>query len=191
MIDDTINTSLETTSTAVEKEIESTEQPAVVAPVKAEPEVVDVDLGFVEKKRFRICGDYNRMLELNVSDLNIFSRLKKGYPQLNTLMDEAKEKIMSIPDDADTGERLSMFADRLTEIDAEMRRIIDFIFDTNASEVCAPSGNMFDPVGGQWRFERIIDKLSDLYGNGLNNEFKQLKNRVESKTSKYTKKRRK
>ena len=69
-----------------------------------------------------------------------------------------------------------------------MRKIIDFIFDTNASEVCAPSGNMFDPVGGQWRFERIIDKLSDLYANGLNNEFKQLKNRVESKTAKYTKK---
>ena len=79
-------------------------------------------------------------------------------------------------------------ADALTEIDNKMRDIIDFIFDTNASEICAPSGNMFDPVGGQYRFERILDKLTTLYANGLNAEFNQIKNRVESKTSKYTKK---
>lgn len=176
MIDDTIKKAQETEVTIPE------------ATAKTEPDVVDVDLGFVEKRKFRICGDYNRMLELNVSDLNIFARLNEGYPKLSALMDEAKEKITSIPDDGDTAERLGMFADRLTEIDAEMRKIIDFIFDANASAVCAPSGNMFDPVGGQWRFERIIDKLSDLYANGLNNEFKQLKDKVEKKTSKYTKK---
>lgn len=179
MIDDTINTSMEK---ATEEKITT---------VKTEPEVIDVDLGFVEKRRFRICGDYNRMLELNVSDLNIFARLKNGYPQLKELMDEAKEKVTSIPDGGDTDEILGMYADRLTEIDKKMREIVDYIFDSNASAVCAPSGNMFDPVGGQWRFERIIDKLSDLYANGLNDEFQQLKNRVEPKTSKYTKKRRK
>lgn len=177
MIDDTIK-----------KVQDETTQSVPEAPVKTEPDVVDVDLGFVEKRKFRICGDFNRMLELNVSDLNIFARLNEGYPKLQTLMTEAKAKITSIPDDGEMTEIVGAYATRLTEIDAEMRKIIDFIFDTNASEVCAPSGNMFDPVGGQWRFERIIDKLSDLYANGLNNEFKQLKNRVESKTTKYTKK---
>lgn len=180
MIDDTIK--------KVQDETEQTEQPVSKTPVKTEPEVVDVDLGFVEKRKFRICGDFNRMLELNVSDLNIFARLKKGYPQLKELMAEAQEKITSIPDDGETTELIGMYADRLTEIDTKMREIIDYIFDTNASAVCAPSGNMFDPVGGQWRFERIIDKLSALYANGLNDEFKQLKNRVEPKVSKYTKK---
>ena len=180
MIDDTIK--------KVQDKTEQTEQPISTAPAKTEPEVVDVDLGFVEKRKFRICGDFNRMLELNVSDLNIFARLKKGYPQLKELMDEAQKKIDSIPDDGETTEIIGMYADRLTEIDTKMREIVDYIFDTNASAVCAPSGNMFDPVGGQWRFERIIDKLSTLYANGLNDEFKQLKNRVEPKVSKYTKK---
>lgn len=175
MIDDTIK-----------KDTEVKEQ--VISEPKTEPEVTDIDLGFVEKKKFRINGDFNRMLELNVSDLNIAARLKKGYSQLKALLEEAQEKIASVSVDGDDVEAISNMADALTEIDNKMRDIIDFIFDTNASEICAPSGNMFDPVGGQYRFERILDKLTTLYANGLNAEFNQIKNRVESKTSKYTKK---
>lgn len=176
MIDDTIKKAQE-----MENQIPETS-------AKMESEVTDIDLGFVEKKRFRICGDYNRMLELNVSDLNIANRLNTGYPKLKTLLSDAREKISSIPDDLDDEKMLGELADKLTEIDKEMRDIIDYIFDTNASEVCAPSGNMYDPVNGQFRFERIIEKLSTLYTNGLDEEFKKLKNRVEGKTSKYTKK---
>ena len=80
MIDDTIK-----------KVQDETKQAVPETPVKTEPDVVDVDLGFVEKRKFRICGDFNRMLELNVSDLNIFARLNEGYPKLQTLMNEAKD----------------------------------------------------------------------------------------------------
>jgi len=177
MIDDTIK-----------KVQDETEQTIPETSVKTEPDVVDVDLGFVEKRKFRICGDYNRMLELNVSDLNIASRLKVGYPKLKTLLTEAQAKIAAIPDDLDEEQMLGELADKLTDIDAEMRKVIDYIFDANASAVCAPSGNMYDPVGGQFRFERIIEKLAALYTNGLDKEFEQLKNRVEPKVSKYTKK---
>lgn len=166
MIDDTINTATE----------------------KQEPEVTTVDLGFVEKRKFCISGDFNRILELNVSDLNIASRLKVGYPKLQDLLKEAQAKIASIPESEDELETLNHLADALTEIDQKMREVIDYIFDTNASEICVPSGNMYDPVDGQWRFERIIDTLSKLYTTGLDEEFNKLKNRVEQKTSKYTKK---
>ena len=173
MIDDTIK-----------KDIKETEEKPVE---KQDNAIVDVDLGFVEKKKFRINGDYNRMLELNVSDLNIFSRLEKGYEQLKALGKKAEENVASIPDEEDAGD-LSKISFALTEIDGEMRKIIDYIFDTNASEVCVPSGNMFDPVNGQFRFERIIDTLTSLYSNGLRSEFTKMKNNVEKKTSKYTKK---
>lgn len=156
-----------------------------------EPEVTDIDLGFVEKRKFRIAGDFNRMLELNVSDLNITKRLSVGYPKLKTLLTEAQEKVNSIPDDTDSDdaiELLGKLGDALAEIDGKMRETIDYIFDTNASEVCAPSGNMYDPVEGSFRFERIIDKLTALYTNGLNAEFNKMKDRVENKTGKYTKK---
>lgn len=183
MIDDTIKKDVE------EKVKEKTETPVVATPKVQEPEVVDIDMGFVEKKKFRIAGDFNRMLELNVSDLNIFSRLKEGYPKLEKLLKEAHDKMTSIPDDLeDKDELLGEVADRLTEIDTKMREIIDYIFDTNASEVCAPSGNMFDPVGGEWRYVRVLDKLTALYTNGLHAEFDKIKANVEKKTSKYTKK---
>ena len=180
MIDDTIKKNVEE---------EKIEEPVITEPTTQEPEIVDIDLGFVEKKKFRIAGDYNRMLELNVSDLNIFARLKEGYPKLEKLLKEAQEKITSIPDDLeDKDELIGTIADRLTEIDGKMRDIIDYIFDTNASEVCAPSGNMFDPVGGEWRYVRIIDRLTSLYTNGLHAEFNKVKANVEKKTNKYTKK---
>ena len=177
MIDDSIKTN----------ETETISKPVSIPPVK-EPDVVDVDLGFVEKRKFRIGGDFNRILEINVSDLNIAARLREGYPKLQTLVMEAKDKITNIPTTDDKMEELNALADALTEIDKKMRDIIDYIFDTNASEVCAPSGNMYDPVGGTFRFERIIDKLSNLYTTGLDAEFAKLKQRVEKKTAKYTKK---
>ena len=182
MIDDTIKNDVEETKAITE--------PIIKEPEIKEPDVIDVDLGFVEKKKFRINGDYNRMLELNVSDLNVFSRLKTAYPKLNDLLKEAQQKITSIPDDPENkGESLNILADRLDEIDKKMRDLIDYIFDTNASEICAPSGNMFDPVEGQWRFERILDRLTSLYTNGLHSEFDKVKANIEKKTSKYTKKR--
>ena len=189
-MDDTIKTITEEKTLVETNDEQQVKEPekAISTPI-SEPDVVDVDLGFVEKRRFRIAGDYNRMLELNVSDLNIFARLKSGYPKLEKLLKEAQEKISSIPDDMEDKEELiGAMADRLTEIDAKMREIIDYIFDTNASEVCAPSGNMFDPVGGEWRYVRILDKLTALYTNGLHSEFDKIKSNVEKKTSKYTKK---
>ena len=178
MIDDTIKKDVELQN----------EEPAVDNKVN-EPDVVDVDLGFVEKKRFRIAGDYNRMLELNVSDLNVFVRLKDSYPKLQKLMEEAQQKIADIPDNPDGMEDLlGAIADALTFIDKEMRDLIDFIFDADVSKVVAPSGNMYDPVGGQYRFERVLDIVTNLYSTGLNTEFNKMKTKVEKKATKYRKK---
>ena len=181
MIDDTIKKDLET-------EVKDQEVQTEPEQVK-EPDVVDVDLGFVEKKKFRIAGDYNRMLELNVSDLNVLVRLKSGYSKLQKLFEKAQKKVAAIPDAPENAtEGLDVIADTLKEIDDEMRSIVDEIFDANVSQTVAPSGNMFDPVGGQYRFERVLDIVTNLYQSGLNAEFKKMKNKVESKANKYTSK---
>ena len=155
----------------------------VIAPAK-EPEIVDVDLGYVEKKKFRFGNDNSRILELNVSDLNVITRLSKTYPELQNAVERAQSAVNSLSDDCE----LSDIADVLESIDKEMREKIDYIFDTNVSEVCVPSGNMYDPVGGQFRFERVIMKLAELYGNGLNYEFANLRTNTAKHTAKYTKK---
>ena len=177
MIDDTIKKDTEQTIEEPEK---------VVTTKITEPEITDVDLGFVEKKKFRFNGDYNRMLELNVSDLNVFVRLNEEYPKLNKFFEEASEKIQRIPEDDIEG--LGALAESLSAIDTAMRESVDKIFDAPVSKVCAPSGNMFDPVNGQLRYQWIIDVVTGLYANGLNAEFKKMKSKVEKKTSKYTKK---
>ena len=182
MIDDTIKTSMN------DEVKEPEEKVAEKTPIINEPEITDVKLGFVEKRKFRFEGDFNRVLELNVSDLNVAARLKVDYPKLKELLAKSQKKVEEIPDDCEDIELLNQLADTLTNIDNEMRALIDHIFDAEVSRVCAPSGNMFDPVGGQFRFERVLDIVTGLYQTGLNAEFNKIKNRVETKASKYTKK---
>ena len=49
-------------------------------------------------------------------------------------------------------------------------------------------GSMYDLFNGKFRFEHIIEKLSDLYGNNMKDEFKAVNARVKKHTAKYTKK---
>ena len=67
-----------------------------------------------------------------------------------------------------------------------MRQLIDYIFNSNVSEVCAPDGTMYDPIDGQFRFEHIINCLVALYENNIDLEVKQISNRVRKYTDKYT-----
>ena len=183
MIEDSEKKKAEVNSIKNENDIVET---AATTPVS---DIIDVDLGFVEKKKFRINGDYNRMLELNVSDMNIYSRFTQAYPKLQSLAEDARAKVKDIDLEAD--DSLNKIADFLESIDAQMREQIDYIFDTNASEICAPSGNMFDPVDGSFRYERIIETLSKLYTSGFEDEISKFKTKSTKHTSKYTKKSRK
>lgn len=159
---------------------------AEVNPINKEAEITDVDLGFVDRRKFRFNGDFNRILELNVSDMNIYSRYTQAYPKLQKFAKEASERVQKIDVDAD--DAMQEIAKFLTDIDTQMREQIDYIFDTNASEICAPEGNMFDPVNGSYRFEHIIDTLAKLYTTGFESEIAKFKNKTSKHTSKYTKK---
>lgn len=158
---------------------------------KSNDDIQDIDLSAIKKKRFRINGDPNKILELNTSDLSITSRLSKSYEKLNKYMDEVGKELQAVPDSGE--EELSEDQERLVEenlakIDAKMREEIDYIFDAPVSEVCADEGSMYDPFNGMFRFEHIIDAITKLYENNLNSEFNKMKRRVSAKTSKYTKK---
>ena len=64
---------------------------------------------------------------------------------------------------------------------------MDKLFDANVSETCAPSGTMFDPINGKFRFEHIIDVLSGLYESNMQSEIKKTASRIAKHTDKYTK----
>lgn len=152
----------------------------------------DISLDVIRKKRFRIDGDDSRILELNTSDLNILARLKEAYPKLVSLADDAFKNMPEVDNTAEdynfmTDESTAEIVQALKDADKGMRDLMDYIFDSNVSEVCAPSGSMYDPINGQFRFEHIIGILAALYETDIEKEMTNISNRVKKHTSKYTK----
>ena len=157
---------------------------------KSQNDIVDLSLDIIRKKRFRIDGDNNRILELNTSDLNILTRLKEAYPKLVNLADKAFRELPNVDDKAEdydfmTDEATTTVIETLKKADTEMRELIDYIFDSNVSEVCAPSGSMYDPINGAFRFEHIIGILSPLYESEVSSEMGKIATRVKKHTDKY------
>lgn len=152
-------------------------------------DVVDINISSMKKQRFRINGDDDKILELNVSDLGIITRLSELYPKLQELADKASTVGLDEEDASDDSEKfkaqLDKFGKQLKEIDEGMREYIDELFQANVSELCAPYGNMYDVVDGDFRYNNIIDKLSDLYEANIEKETKALKSRLAKRVEKY------
>lgn len=154
---------------------------------------VDIDLSETRRARFRIDGDNDRILELNVADMGIITRLRDGYPKLDELTRKILEmKDIEEPSDTDEDEKLrdtiTTMGTAVEEIDNEMRDILDSIFDSNVSEVCAPNGTMYDLFNGKYRYEVILEKLLPLYNENMDKEYKAINRRIHKHTDKYTKK---
>ncbi len=148
-------------------------------------EIADV-IQLSQRKTFRIDGDYNRQLSLDVSDMNVVTRLEEAYPKMKEAAMEAADRLANIKETSDDSNALKDVADALKGIDDKMREQIDYVFDSNVSEVCVPKGTMYDPCDGQFRFEHIIEVLSTLYANNFSKEFKSMRANVNKHTAKYT-----
>lgn len=143
--------------------------------------IIDIDLSVTRKKRFRIDGDDSRILELNTSDMNILLRLDEVEEKLNKLAD-------SVTFDSNDDEHAEENVKKLLSTDKEMRELMDYLFDSNVSDICAPSGSMYDPFNGKYRFEHIIETLFTLYEDNIAAEYKKMSKNVQKHTAKYTKK---
>ena len=147
-------------------------------------DVVDIELKELQKKRFRLDRDNNRVIELNTSDITVISRLEEIYPKMMTAVQEVQAKLAA-KDDADLEDTLKAFS----EINDKMKELLNYAFDSDIADKACPEGSLFDPIAGRFRFEYIMEKLVSLYGENFNNEFKLMQKRVDKHTSKYTKKR--
>ena len=148
--------------------------------------IIDLDLSETRKKRIRIDGDDNRILELNTSDLSVISRLKEVYNTLTKLAVEGNQ-FFQIGDEEPIEQQFESYEKSLKEIDGKMRELVDYVFDAPVSEICAPDGSMYDPFNGMFRFEFLLEKLLTLYENNFDTEFKKMSKRVQKHTDKYVK----
>ena len=150
--------------------------------INSTAQTFDLDLSFdqTKKKRIRIDEDDNRILFLDTSDLSVLIRLKEIYPKINELTTNVSSK--KLDEDEATDDTIS---DALKDMDIELRSLIDYVFDANVSDTCAPNGTMFDMYNGQFRFEIIIEALTKLYSNNVTMEYRKMKSRVQRKVNKY------
>lgn len=144
--------------------------------------IIDIDLSVTRKKRFRIDGDDNRIIELNTSDMTILNRLDESERRLRELADSTNTDLTG--DDKSDKDIVS----RLLETDKEMRDIIDYLFDSPVADICAPDGSMYDPFNGKYRFEHIMETLFTLYEQNISDEIKKMRRNVQKHTDKYVKK---
>lgn len=142
--------------------------------------ILNLDLSETARTKIWVNGDCNKVLELNLTDMGVLSRLQDSYAKLDDLTAEVKNLTSA---DITDEEITSTFK----KIDQQMRDIVDGIFDYPVCDVCCDGGSMYDPVGGQLRFEYIIDRLSKLYETSLNEEFKRMQAKMKTHTDKYTK----
>lgn len=154
------------------------------------------DISLSTKKSFRIDGDNSRIIYLDTSDMNIMVRFNETYPEIQKLATDATNRLATIKASESEGEfeeqsPLNDLSEILKDIDKQMRVKVDYIFASEVSDICVPTGNMYDLVNGEFRFSHLIDVLSTLYANNFRAEFKKMQERVKKHTAKYTSKRRK
>lgn len=152
--------------------------------------MTSLDLSATAKKHFCIDNNPDRSFDLNTSDLLVISRLNEGTAKLNDLELRAQALLdgVDIDDEDNVLNEVKLVGERLKAVDDEMRSIIDYIFDAPVSAACAPYGSMFDPIGGRFRFEFVIEVLVNQYSATVSEEYKKMEARLKSHTGKYTKK---
>lgn len=152
-----------------------------------ENNVIDIDLSALRKKRIRINGDDTKIIEINVSDMGVITRLQEAYDRLISLANKYNLQEEESKTEGDTNNISDEeIVETLRRLDTEMRELIDFIFQANVSEICADDGTMADPINGQFRFEYIIEKFLAVYDKNFTEEFKKMSKTVKKHTSKYT-----
>lgn len=143
-------------------------------------DVIDIEFKELQKKRFRLDRDNNRIIELDTSDMSTIRRLEEIYPKMMTMVNEAHTRIADDTEDV---------LETLERIDKEMRDMIDYAFNSKVADKACPEGTLYDPFNGKFRFEYIMDKLIGLYDSNLKSEYNMMQKRVNKHTAKYTKKR--
>ena len=137
--------------------------------------ITNISLG-LRKKEFTIDGDENSVIYLDPSDMNILTRIQEFSTEADAVLSSLK--------DMEENEVMS----KLAEVDAKMRELINKLFDYDVCSVCVPSGTLFDAVGGQFKFEIIVDGISKVYADNISTEMKKVTDRMSSHTKKYVKK---
>lgn len=145
---------------------------------------ISIDLSALDRTKVLINDREDRYVMLDLSDLNVPTRFEEVSPEVEKIL----IGIGSFAEDTAEDEKADVLKEQIIEGDKKIRSYIDYIFDSNVCEVCAPSGTMLDMIDGKFRWEYILEALSGLYSDHIELEFNKVMSRIKTHTDKYTKK---
>lgn len=151
--------------------------------VKTNVDTIDISLD-IPKTRIRIDNDDSKALYLNLSDPNIGTRFSEAFSDMENYFKNT-EKAVDGGEEKSNREKLDECGKAMKAADDKIKSCIDYIFDSNVSEVCAGNASMFSAKNGVMLFEKIIDTLSGLYAETLSREMKAFSDRMKKHTEKY------
>lgn len=158
----------------------------------------NINLNLSTKKKFTIDGDPNRVIELDISDINIINRATTAFKNIENLKNDW-EKLPTLEElDSDnvdteilhnTVDKIDEFSDEFSAIENQLKNEIDFMFDSPISNTIFGTSSPFSIVNDKFKFEHTIDVLMSLYEEQLQGDLKKLnKSKVVNKTRRYIKK---
>lgn len=148
--------------------------------------LLNINLEHGKRKRFTIDGDKNRILEINPSDMGIFARVDNFDKVVSPAIIEFGEKQINMPEGQDFN--LAELGEGLMALDKLIREQLDILYDTNFSAIMAPYGTMLDPINGEFRYQYLIDIMSELYNETFTEELKERNDKIREHTKKYVSK---
>lgn len=145
-------------------------------------DIVDISIAPKTKKRFRIDKDNNKIIELDISDINMVPRLDEMIPKLETITDEYTDVDV---DDEEDGINAEAKLAALRDAEKKMREAIDYIFDSNVCDIICGNTSIFSPINGKFKFEYILATLTGLYEENMKVEAGKLQAQISKHTAKY------
>ncbi len=142
-----------------------------------------------QKQTIQLNGNPEKVIELDLGDSNIITRLSEGVDKIENLVKERQNlhELLANGNDSDES-NISYYknlASKFKELENSMRGIINEIFDF---DVCTPflgTSSVFSIKNGEFAYERIINSLMGLYEDSIQKENNKLKERLSKHTDKY------
>ena len=141
------------------------------------------------KQTIQLNGNPEKVIELDLGDSNIITRLSEGADKIENLVKERQNlhELLANGNDSDES-NISYYknlASKFKELENSMREIINEIFEY---DVCTPflgTSSVFSIKNGEFAFEKIINSLMELYEDSIRKESNNLKQRLAKHTDKY------
>lgn len=127
-------------------------------------------------KSFSINGDENRIIRFNPSDFGIIERVKTAYDEIENATNI--ENDIELKTDGSPREAIGKAAEIVKQISDTIKSQIDYIFNSNVSEVVFGNQSPLSIVKGIPLYERFLDSVVPVIQSEVKKEMEASKKRV-------------